>query len=177
MAYGALARLASHDPSRDETMSDKPPRHDADPEQTPDHEKADSEKKPSPFKNPKVRWTLIILGVVVLIGLLVWLVYHLLVGRYLQDTNNAYLQADAVAVAPRINGYVTDVLVQDNQWVKAGEPLLRIDPRTYRATLDQAEAVIAVREADIAAAQANVQGQGAALQQARTQQAAEAASL
>ena len=158
-------------------MSDKPPRHDADPEQTTDDEKADSEKKPSPLKNPKVRWTLIILGVVVLIGLLAWLVYHLLVGRYLQDTNNAYLQADAVAVAPRINGYVTEVLVQDNQWVKAGEPLLRIDPRTYRATLDQAEAVIAVREADIAAAQANVQGQGASLQQARTQKTAAAASL
>ena len=102
---------------------------------------------PSPLKNPRVRWTLAIIGLLVAVALVAWLVYHLLVGRYLQDTNNAYLQADAVAVAPRINGYVTEVLVKDNQWVKAGEPLLRIDPRTYRATLDQAEAVIAVREA------------------------------
>lgn len=142
-----------------------------------DDEKGGEAKKPSPLKNPKVRWTLTIIGVVVLVILIAWLVYHLLVGRYLQDTNNAYLQADAVAVAPRINGYVTEVLVQDNQWVKAGEPLLRIDPRTYRATLDQAEAVIAVREADIAAAHAGVQGQQSSLVQARSQLAAATASL
>ncbi len=145
-----------------------------------DHAAADKDEqanKPSPLKNPKVRWTLLIIGIVVVIALLVWLVYHLRTGRYLQDTNNAYLQADAVAVAPRINGYVTEVLVQDNQWVKAGAPLLRIDPRTYRATLDQAEALVAVREADIAAATAGVQGQQASVLQAQTQLRAAAASL
>jgi len=139
--------------------------------------KTPAEDKPSPLKNPKVRWTLGILGALVVIALVVWLVYHLLVGRYLQDTNNAYLQADAVAVAPRINGYVTEVLVRDNQWVKAGEPLLRIDPRTYRATLDQAEAVVAVRQADIAAATAGVQGQQSSLVQAQSQLTAASASL
>jgi len=158
-------------------MSEQPSRHDDAPAQQdpPEHEAED--KKPSPLKNPKVRWALIIGVNVVLAVLVIWLFYHLLVGRYLQDTNNAYLQADAVAVAPRINGYVTEVLVQDNQQVKAGEPLLRIDPRTYRATLDQAEAVIAVRQADIAAATAGVQGQQASLIQARTQSVAAAATL
>ncbi|MBD8635097.1 HlyD family secretion protein [Stenotrophomonas sp. CFBP 13725] len=158
-------------------MSEQPSRHNDAPAQQdpPEHEAED--KKPSPLKNPKVRWTLIIGGILVLAALVIWLFYHLLVGRYLQDTNNAYLQADAVAVAPRINGYVTEVLVQDNQQVKAGEPLLRIDPRTYRATLDQAEAVIAVRQADIAASTAGVQGQQASLIQARTQSVAAAATL
>ncbi len=154
-------------------MTDQPQRDDA----PTDQPHSASEDKPSPLKNPKVRWTLAIIGIVVAIALIIWLVYHLRVGRYLQDTNNAYLQADAVAVAPRINGYVTDVLVQDNQWVKAGQPLLRIDPRTYRATLDQAEAVIAVRQADIAAATAGVQGQQSSLLQARTQLVAASASL
>jgi len=158
-------------------MSEQPSRHDDAPAQQDPPEHEAEEKKPSPLKNPKVRWTLIIGGILVLAALIVWLVYHLLVGRYLQDTNNAYLQADAVAVAPRINGYVTEVLVQDNQQVKAGEPLLRIDPRTYRATLDQAEAVIAVRQADIAAATAGVQGQQASLIQARTQSIAASATL
>lgn len=163
-------------------MSEQPSRHDADRPDPPEDERTDppasqAEDKSSPLKNPKVRWTLIIIGVLVLAVLVIWLVYHLLVGRYMQDTNNAYLQADAVAVAPRINGYVTEVLVDDNQWVKAGEPLLRIDPRTYRATLDQAEAVIAVREADIAAATAGVQGQQSTLVQARTQLKSAAASL
>lgn len=142
-----------------------------------DDDRQKEQDTPSPLKNPRVRWTLAIIGLLVAVALVAWLVYHLLVGRYLQDTNNAYLQADAVAVAPRINGYVTEVLVKDNQWVKAGEPLLRIDPRTYRATLDQAEAVIAVREADIAAATAGVQGQQSSLLQARTQLTAATASL
>ncbi|MBD9534878.1 HlyD family secretion protein [Stenotrophomonas sp. STM01] len=136
-----------------------------------------AQDKPSPLKNPKVRWTLTSIGLLVLVALLAWLAYYLTTGRYLQQTNNAYLQADAVAVAPRINGYVTEVLVQDNQWVKAGAPLVKIDPRTYRATLDQAEAVIAVREADIAAASAGVEGNQSQLLQARTQLRAAEATL
>ena len=132
---------------------------------------------PSPLANPKVKWTLIIIGVVVLVLLLVWLVHWLLVGRYLQETNNAYLKADAVAVAPRVNGYVTDVFVKDNQWVKAGEPLLQIDPRTYQAQLEQAEAAIAVRQSDIAAARANVHVSDAQRVQADTQITSARASL
>ncbi|BCX43277.1 HlyD family secretion protein [Stenotrophomonas maltophilia] len=154
-------------------MTEQPARDDS----AHDDDRQKEQDTPSPLKTPRVRWTLAIIGLLVAVALVAWLVYHLLVGRYLQDTNNAYLQADAVAVAPRINGYVTEVLVKDNQWVKAGEPLLRIDPRTYRATLDQAEAVIAVREADIAAATAGVQGQQSSLLQARTQLTAATASL
>ena len=133
--------------------------------------------KPSPLKNPKVKWTLLLIGLAVVVGLVVWLIYYLTTGRYLQETNNAYLQADSVAVAPRVNGYVTAVFVGDNQTVKAGQPLLQIDERTYRATLQQAQAAIAVRQADIAAAQAALQAQRATLLQARTQVSAAAASL
>ncbi len=133
--------------------------------------------KPSPLKNPKVKWTLLLIGLLVAIGLVAWLVYYLTTGRYLQETNNAYLQADAVAVAPRVNGYVTGVFVGDNQTVKAGLPLLQIDERTYRATQQQAQAVVAVRQADIAAAEAGLQAQRATLLQARTQVTAAAASL
>lgn len=125
--------------------------------------------KPSPLKNPKVKWTLILVGVLVMILLVVWLAYYLIKGRYMQDTNNAYLQADSVAVAPRVSGYVTKVMVGDNQIVDAGQPLLQIDDRTYQATLQQAEAAIAARQADIAAATANVSAQESALVQARTQ--------
>ncbi|MFT4248802.1 MAG: HlyD family secretion protein [Pseudomonas sp.] len=124
-----------------------------------------------------MRWALIAISVVVLALLLVWFARWLLVGRYLEQTNNAYLKADAVAVAPRVNGYVTAVFVKDNQWVKAGEPLLQIDPRTYQAQLEQAEAAIAVRQSDIAAAQANLQGSGAQLAQARSQVVAARASV
>ena len=165
-------RSGLSDDSRDETMSEEPQAPSASSNDAPQ-----AQDKPSPLKNPKVRWTLTSIGLLVLVALLAWLAYYLTTGRYLQQTNNAYLQADAVAVAPRINGYVTEVLVQDNQWVKAGAPLVKIDPRTYRATLDQAEAVIAVREADIAAASAGVEGNQSQLLQARTQLRAAEATL
>lgn len=134
-------------------------------------------KKPSPLKNPKVKWTLIAVGVLVVVLLIAWLIYHLLVGRYLQETNDAYLQADSVAVAPRVNGYVTAVHVQDHAWVKAGQPLLQIDDRTYRAQLEQAQAAVALRQADILAAQAALAGYHAQLAQSRTQVSAAAAQL
>lgn len=134
-------------------------------------------KKPSPLKNPKVKWTLIAVGVLVVVLLIAWLIYHLLVGRYLQETNDAYLQADSVAVAPRVNGYVTAVHVQDHAWVKAGQPLLQIDDRTYRAQLEQAQAAVALRQADILAAQAALAGYHAQLTQSRTQVSAAAAQL
>ncbi|MCM5550203.1 HlyD family secretion protein, partial [Xanthomonas hortorum pv. pelargonii] len=133
--------------------------------------------KPSPLKNPKVKWTLIVVGLLVVVLLALWLAYYLIKGRYMHSTNNAYLQADSVAVAPRVSGYVTKVMVGDNQIVEAGQPLLQIDDRTYQATLQQAEAAIAARQADIAAATANVSGQESSLVQARSQVTSAAASL
>ncbi|MBB5863493.1 HlyD family secretion protein [Xanthomonas sp. 3058] len=141
------------------------------------HRNQQEPAKPSPLKNPKVKWTLIVVGVLVAILLVIWLAYYLIKGRYMQDTNNAYLQADSVAVAPRVSGYVTKVMVGDNQIVDAGQPLLQIDDRTYQANLQQAEAAIAARQADIGAATANVSGQESSLVQARSQVTSAAASL
>ena len=56
------------------------------------------------------------------------------------STDDAYTQADAVVIAPKVAGYVTELRVTDNQRVGAGEVLLRIDPRDYQAALDQAVA-------------------------------------
>ncbi|MBB4125367.1 membrane fusion protein (multidrug efflux system) [Xanthomonas translucens] len=166
--------MSTHDP--DPTQTQQPAASD-EARAAPAQDDAKQPDKPSPLKNPKVKWTLLLIGLVVLIGLVAWLIYYLTTGRYLQETNNAYLQADSVAVAPRVNGYVTGVFVGDNQPVKAGQPLLQIDERTYRATQQQAQAAVAVRQADIAAAEAGLQAQRATLLQARTQVTAAAASL
>ena len=53
-------------------------------------------------------------------------------GRY-QDTDNAYVQADTVQVAPQITGYVSEVLVSDNQVVQPGQVLVRLDPAEAQA--------------------------------------------
>ncbi len=65
------------------------------------------------------------------------------VGRFLETTNDAYVQADYTTVAPKVSGYIAEVLVQDNQHVKAGQILARIDDRDFRTALDQARAGVA----------------------------------
>ena len=58
-------------------------------------------------------------------------------GRFVQSTNDAYLQADQVTVAPKVQGYVEEVRVRDNQAVAAGQPLVRIVTSSYDAALAQ----------------------------------------
>ncbi|NLS16331.1 HlyD family secretion protein [Rhizobium sp. P40RR-XXII] len=77
-------------------------------------------------------------------------------GRFEVSTDDAYVQADNSSIAPKISGYLAEVLVKDNETVKAGQPLAHIDDRDFRAALDQAKA-------DVAAAQATIQAEQASL--------------
>ncbi|MGI4982794.1 MAG: HlyD family secretion protein, partial [Janthinobacterium lividum] len=112
-------------------------------------------------------WLLI--GAVVLIAALVWLFHWWTVGRFIENTDDAYLRADSVSVAPKISGYVLDVYVGDNQTVKTGQLLVKLDARQYQATLDQSQATIDARRADIARAQADIRQQRATIDQAKAQ--------
>lgn len=72
------------------------------------------------------------------------------VWRFEESTDDAYVQADIVQIAPQVAGYVRTLEITDNQHVKAGQILATIDPREYQAAVDQATA-------DVAQAQANIQ--------------------
>jgi len=87
--------------------------------------------------------------------------YWLLVGRYLEETDDAYLKADTVTVSPKVAGYVAEVLVRDNQQVAAGQVLVRIDDRDYRAELAQTEAQKAAASADLRNVEAQIAQQKA----------------
>ena len=99
-------------------------------------------------------------------------------GRYLESTDDAYVKADSTLVSPKVSGYLAEVLVGDNERVKAGQLLARIDDRDFVTALNQAHADVAGAEAavknldaqialqqplieqetaDIAAAEANLQ--------------------
>src|SRR5262245_54294414 len=52
--------------------------------------------------------------------------YYWTVGRFLEETDDAYVKADFTIVAPKVSGYIADVLVNDNQPVKAGQVVARI---------------------------------------------------
>ncbi|KJJ94300.1 hemolysin D [Pseudomonas sp. 21] len=76
------------------------------------------------------------------------------IGRYLEETDDAYVRADWITISPKVSGYVAEVLVEDNQHVTAGTPLVRIQARDYQARVQQALARQAEARAAIAAQQA-----------------------
>lgn len=108
---------------------------------------------------------------VALIALLAFL-YWFFIARYSETTDDAYIQADSVALAPKISGYVAKVLVKDNQWVKAGEPVVQIEDDQYQARLNQASATILADRAAIDQANAEINRQNAQIEQAQAQQRA-----
>lgn len=120
---------------------------------------------------------LLVLALAAVVGGAVYGVHWWRVGRFIESTDDAYLKADSVTVAPKVAGYVTDVFVQPNQAVKRGDPLVRLDRRQYEAMLDQAQATIDSRQADIQRAEADILQQQAQLAQARAQAQAAALSL
>jgi membrane fusion protein, multidrug efflux system len=74
---------------------------------------------------------------------------YLTIGRYLESTDDAYVKADSTIIAPKVSGYIAQVLVGDNEKVKAGQVLARIDDRDFKAALDQARADVAAGEASV----------------------------
>ncbi|WP_462401851.1 HlyD family secretion protein [Pseudomonas sp. Marseille-QA0332] len=83
-----------------------------------------------------------------------------------QTTNDAYVAADYTVVAPKVAGFIKQVLVEDNQQVKAGQLLASIDERDYQAALDAAEAQLLVAKAHSADARATLERQAALIAQA-----------
>ena len=85
---------------------------------------------------------LLVLVVVVIVCITIWFIHYQTRGKYFQSTDDAYIQSDAVTVSSKVSGYIEQVYVGDNQNVKAGTPLARIDPRDYRAQAAQYQAQI-----------------------------------
>ncbi|MEX3948938.1 HlyD family secretion protein [Paraburkholderia sp. EG287B] len=131
----------------------------------------------APARSGAKRTLLILLGLAALVAAAVWLGHWWVVGRFIESTDDAYLQADSVTVAPKVSGYVTDVYVADNQAVKAGDPLVKLDARQYQVALDQAQATVDARTADIEHAQAQIEQQRANVAQAQAQQEVAQVSL
>jgi membrane fusion protein (multidrug efflux system) len=71
-----------------------------------------------------------------------------------ESTDDAYIEADATTVAPKVRGLVAEILVRDNQKVRAGDPLVKIDAEEFDAKVATAEADLADAEAGVAAARA-----------------------
>lgn len=109
------------------------------------------------------------LGGVALVAAVAWGGWWYFEGRHFESTDDAYLQADSMTVAPKIGGYIAEVLVADNQRVEAGQPVARLDVQNYRAASDKSAAIVAAREADVARAEAELAQQDATIAQNRAE--------
>ncbi|MBY5354320.1 HlyD family secretion protein [Rhizobium leguminosarum] len=99
------------------------------------------------------------------------------VGRFIESTDDAYVKADYTAVAPKVAGYISQVLVNDNDAVKAGQVLARIDDRDFQAALSQAKADVKAAEAAITNIDAQIALQQSVIEQAKATIDASQASL
>lgn len=89
------------------------------------------------------------------------------VSRYLVSTDDAYVKADNTTVAPKVSGYLHQVFVGDNERVKAGQIVARIDDRDFKIALDQADADVGAAEAAIASKRAQLEVQLAVINAAK----------
>ena len=88
------------------------------------------------------------------------------VGRFIESTEDAYVKADATLLTPKVAGYVSSLLVDDNQPVRAGQVVARIDDRDFRAALDEARAAVAAGRASVANLDAQIAAQGSNIREA-----------
>jgi membrane fusion protein (multidrug efflux system) len=102
--------------------------------------------------NPKVR-RLLIVGGVVLVAVLAGLFFYY---HNRESTDDAQVDGHITPIASKIYGRVAQVMVDDNQPVKAGQVLVKIDPRDYQASLDQAKAQLALAQSDAQSAGVDV---------------------
>ncbi|RKQ39638.1 HlyD family secretion protein [Enterobacter sp. R1(2018)] len=115
------------------------------------NENNQNDEKKRPGKKP-----LIILGIVVVVMVIVAAVWWFLT-RNEETTDDAFTEGNAVTIAPKVAGYVTELHVSDNQRVHKGDLLVVIDPRDAAAQRDQARAQVGLAESQLHQAQAQLE--------------------
>ena len=100
------------------------------------------------------RWLMIVAGPVVIIAIVAW---FFLTGGRTESTDNAYVQIAKTPVAPSIGGRVVEIYVHENQVVRRGTVLFRLDVRDAQASLEAAEAAYANARLQVSQARAAYQ--------------------
>ena len=129
------------------------------------------ERPAGPLKSVRVRLALLIVAIAIVGAGLVWYFDHQNRGKFMQKTDNAYVAADSVVVAPKVAGYVERVFVTANQAVRKGQQLAELDPREYRAQSEQITSQIDTAKAAVETSRSQIAEQQATIVQARAQAA------
>ncbi|TXI00343.1 MAG: HlyD family secretion protein [Rhizobium sp.] len=166
--------MADNQPDIMETKPNRPERQV--PGKSDRQETAPLEPKRPSFVRRHPFW--IVFGVVALVAIAIaaWFVWKIYFYPY-ESTDDAFVDARSFSVAAKVSGYVGDVPVTDNQHVKAGDVILRIEPRDYQIALDQANGQVEVAKASIASADAQIEAANASVDVARAQKNSADAAL
>jgi membrane fusion protein (multidrug efflux system) len=89
------------------------------------------------------------------------------VGRFIESTDDAYAGGNVTPISPHVAGFVAQILVADNEYVHAGQPLIRLDNRDFRAAVDRATAIVAARRATLDSLERKQSLQQTAIRQAK----------
>jgi membrane fusion protein (multidrug efflux system) len=108
----------------------------------------------------------IAMGATLLLGV-VYGIHWWTAGRFIENTDDAYVGGDITVIGPKVSGYITALNVTDNQQVHAGDLLVKIDDRDYRAALAKAEGAVAAQEALLSNLDATEQLQQAVINEAK----------
>ena len=104
---------------------------------------AAAEPEATPAPNGKRRRALTALAATVILAGGSWGLYEWLVASHYEDTDNAYVQGNVIQITPQISGTVMAISADDTDFVKAGQPLVQLDPADAKVALDQSEAALA----------------------------------
>jgi len=107
---------------------------------------------PKGLKNPKVQ-RLLVVGAILVLAVAVGLFLYY---RNRESTDDAQVDGHITPIAAKISGRVAEVLVHDNEAVKAGQVLVKIDPRDYQAALDNTKAALALAQSEAQSANVDV---------------------
>jgi membrane fusion protein, multidrug efflux system len=105
--------------------------------------------------------------VAAVLGTVAYGYYYWTTGQYLVSTDDAYVDTHSVLISPKVAGYISTVLVDDNQSVKVGQIIARIDPRDFDTAVAQASANVAAARASIDILTQEIAQQGLAVEQAQ----------
>lgn len=140
----------SHDGGNEATHGKQTGDRDDDRNEGKDNEKdGDDDRKD---RKPRSKKPLIILAVIVVLLAIVAFVWWFMT-RNQESTDDAYTDGNAVTIAPKVAGYVVKLEVNDNVYVHKGQLLVEIDPREYRAQVEQAQAQLGLADAQLQSAQ------------------------
>jgi len=110
------------------------------------------EEAPKGVANPKIKRLLFGGGAVLLVALVSLFFYY----HHRESTDDAQVDGHITPVASKVYGRVAEVLIDDNQQVKAGQVMVKIDPRDYQAAVDQAQGALLLAESEAKSAGVDV---------------------